>query len=316
LFLVALLVVFAGGVAALEVRSIAGRQPADPAFSPEPFAPAYRPGGGPVVAIDEGHLNFHTAAGRYRPFAQLLERDGFRVISRDGMLTITSVRNANVLVIANALGWRGAAAQLMGNDRAKRMFGSRSAFTESEMSAVENWVRDGGALLLVADHAPAGQAAAALASRFGIEMSNSYTEDSANFDRHFGSRQFIVFSRERGINVDHPVTEGVNRVIAFTGQSLVGPPGSVAFLQLSNTARDFPAQVSADDEGRPAGGRAMGIALRHGLGRVVVLGEAAMLASQVLETRPQPLTIGMATPGYDNQRLARNIIRWLASGVS
>ena len=31
--------------------------------------------GGPTVAIDEAHSNFHTAGGQYKPFADLLTMD-------------------------------------------------------------------------------------------------------------------------------------------------------------------------------------------------------------------------------------------------
>ena len=37
------------------------------------------PQSGPRVVIDESHRNFHTASGRYRPFAQLIGNDGYRV---------------------------------------------------------------------------------------------------------------------------------------------------------------------------------------------------------------------------------------------
>jgi hypothetical protein len=40
--------------------------------------------------------------------------------------------------------------------------------------------RSGGALLLIADHAPAG-AAAILATRFGVDMSKEFTADPVNF---------------------------------------------------------------------------------------------------------------------------------------
>ena len=45
---------------------------------------------------------------------------------------------------------------------------------------VSDWVKSGGALLLIADHAPFGGAAAALASRFGVDMSKGYTFDPEN----------------------------------------------------------------------------------------------------------------------------------------
>ena len=35
------------------------------------------------VAVDQAHNNFHTATGRYGPFAHLLANDGYRVTSSD-----------------------------------------------------------------------------------------------------------------------------------------------------------------------------------------------------------------------------------------
>ena len=39
---------------------------------------------------------------------------------------------------------------------------------------VERWVRNGGALLLIADHTPFGSAAHDLALRFGVDMGRGY----------------------------------------------------------------------------------------------------------------------------------------------
>ena len=41
--------------------------------------PAFAPGAGPLVCVDEAHNNYHTANGRYRPFADLLRGDGYWV---------------------------------------------------------------------------------------------------------------------------------------------------------------------------------------------------------------------------------------------
>jgi hypothetical protein len=48
------------------------QQVADTGFNPVIVRPEYAMGKGPVVLIDEGHNNFHTADGRYLPFARLL----------------------------------------------------------------------------------------------------------------------------------------------------------------------------------------------------------------------------------------------------
>jgi hypothetical protein len=55
------------------------QQVADTTFNPLIPQPEYASGKGPVVAVDEGHYNFHTAGGRYLPFARLLRADGYVV---------------------------------------------------------------------------------------------------------------------------------------------------------------------------------------------------------------------------------------------
>ena len=103
-----------------------------------------------------------------------------------------------MLVIANALGAE--------EDDDKGA--DKSAFTDEEIQAVQDWVKGGGALLLIADHAPFGGAAAALASRFGVEMSKGYTFDPENSVA--GSPTQLIFSRENKLLANHPITEGRN----------------------------------------------------------------------------------------------------------
>ena len=54
-------------------------------------------------------------------------------------------------------------------------------------------------------------------------------------------------------------------------------------------------------------------AVPFGKGRVVILGEAAMLSAQLLKQAGQPdIQLGMNRPGFDNQQLALNIMHWLS----
>lgn len=289
----------------LSVPSVAvlAQQLADPEFSTAVENPAYKKDG-PRVAFDEAHHNFHTTEGRYKPFVDLLMNDGYRVIRTRQPFTKSSLSGFKVLVIANALG-----AEEMDDTDA-----DASAFTEEECQAVQDWVKGGGSLLLIADHAPFGGAAATLGNRFGVDMSKGFTYDPANSAPN--SPSLLIFSRENKLLATHPITEGrdqnerLNSVQSFTGQSLKGPDDSVAILKLSDTAKDTPNRET--DASVSAAGRAQAIALKFGKGRVVVQGEAAMLSAQIAGQNKQKM--GMNVPGNDNKQYALNLMHWL-SGV-
>ena len=125
------------------------------------------------------------------------------------------------------------------------------------------------------------------------------------------------FSRLNGLLGDHPIlmgrdgSERIDRVVTFTGQSVKGPDGSVALLKLSRSAVDQSRPAIPGRNG-PAAGRAQGLAITLGRGRIVVLGEAAMLSAQV--NARQGIRMGMNVPGTDNRQFALNIMHWL-SGV-
>src|SRR4051812_13435152 len=77
--------------------------------------------------------------------------------------------------------------------------------------------------------------------------------------------------------------------------------------------RAVPMQLAGAQRFTSAAGRAQGVALAFGAGRVVVLGEAAMLSAQVAELPGQPtIHMGMNLPGTDDQQFALNVIHWLS----
>ena len=127
----------------------------------------------------------------------------------------------------------------------------------------------------------------------------------------------------RGRNASEEVTS----LKAFSGQSLGVPPGATVLMMLGETAREVrnrtdletvraavasgaaTANDLIEELSEPVGGRAQGIALTFGQGRVVVLGEAAMLSAQV-STRNDPM--GMNVPGHDNRQFVLNSLHWLS----
>jgi hypothetical protein len=279
------------------------QQQADPEFDTSVESPAYKKVG-PRVMFDEAHHNFHTTDGRYKPFVDLLTKDGYNVIRNRQSFSKTRLSGFKILVISNALG-----AEEYDDEGA-----DKPAFNDDEIAAVADWVKGGGALLLIADHAPFGGAAAALASRFGVDMSKGYTFDPQNSVA--GNPTQLIFSRDNKLLVMHPITEGRNEnervklVRSFTGQSLKGPEGSIDILKLSDSATDKP--TFQNETSVSAAGRAQAIALKFGKGRLVVHGEAAMLSAQI--SGAEKRTMGMNTPGNDNKQYALNLMHWL-SGI-
>ena len=51
--------------------------------------------------------------------------------------------------------------------------------------------------------------------------------------------------------------------------------------------------------------------MKFGKGRVIVMGEAAMLSAQLI-TGSRPIKFGMNRVGTDNRQLALNIMHWLS----
>ena len=279
------------------------QQVADPNFDAKVAHPAYTKNG-PKVLFDEAHKNFHTASGRYKPFADLITNDGYQITPNKEKFSAAALKGFDILVISNALG-----AERMNMPEA-----ANPAFTAEECDAVRDWVKGGGNLLLIADHAPMGSANQILAERFGVNMSKMFTIDNENYDKESNNPGFIVYTRESGRLADHAITRGrndserVNKIIAFTGQSLKGPPNSVAFMKLADSAVD--AMPGVNNNPASAAGRAQGIAMTFDKGRVVVLGEAAMLSAQL--AGPNKMPFGMNRSGIDNRQVALNIVHWLS----
>ncbi len=275
-------------------------QRADPNFNTKVAHPAYADAAThPRVLFDEAHHNFHTTSGRYKPFADLMTSDGYQIIPNGEKFSRDVLRKGDILVIANALGAEG-----MGRPGA-----AKPAFTDAECDAVRAWIEEGGALLLISDHAPMGSAAECLAKRLGVSMSKGATADSAHSEEGATS---LVFTRGNRLLGDHPITRGrdeserVNRIRTFTGTSVKGPEGSVPILKLADTAVDL---AMEDDKPVSAAGRAQGVAFSLGKGRVVVMGEAAELSAQVYGVDEK---MGMNVPGIDNRQMAINIMHWLS----
>ncbi len=178
--------------ATILLTSVHAQQVPDTSFSPPIQKAAFAVGAGPVVLIDEAHYNFHTATGRYLPFAELLRRDGYVVKSSTARFTPESLKRGAVLVISNAL-----------NVKNKDDWSppNPSAFTSQEIAAVRTWVEDGGSLFLIADHMPFAGAAEDLAKTFGVRYLSGY----AVIPKIGGT---LTFKKSDGTLREHPITRG------------------------------------------------------------------------------------------------------------
>ncbi len=273
--------------------------------------PKFDSANAPNVLFDAGHENFHNIHTTYEPFATLLKNDGVLIREHQGLFTENSLTNIDLLIIANA--W--APEQKEG--------GVTSAFSESEIQVLTDWIRKGGSLWLIADHDPFGGAASYLASALGVGMASVRTVDTLRVNPEIGRNTWLEYTQENGGLGQHSILQGdspesaIKRVITFTGQSLSFDSTWTSILRLSQSAQNYYTRADASSASTDTStyyavpGQSQLIARKYGDGRIVIAGEAAMFTAQEVRIFFKTIHFGFNYQGYDNKKLAVNIIHWL-----
>ena len=311
--LVAILVVFI----LWGCTSDAQGQISDESYEPLVIDPVYEEGAGPVVCLDEAHNNYHTLHGRFLAFGELLRRDGYVVKASKRKFSKHVLARCDILVIANA--------QLDIELWMEYPYPTPSAFSEEEIYAVQNWVKGGGALLLIADHMPLAGVASDLAASFGVEFNNGFAlkkiEDDAN--PYLAAEIPTIFSLSDGTLAPHPITAGrnssevVTSIRSFTGQAFIVPESAQPLMILPDdfisVMPEEPWAYAPATKIIPVGGWLQGAVMPYDAGRAAFFGEAAMFTAQMDES--SGMRIGMNSPmAEQNSQFVLNVMHWL-SGI-
>ena len=280
------------------------QQIADINYNPKIENPAYLPGKGPIVFIDEGHNNFHTKNGRYKAFSNLLERDGYNVKAYKGTFKKKDLEKGEILVISNAVNEVNIGKWYLPNP---------SAFTKAEIETIRQWIFEGGSLFLIADHMPMGGAAKDLAKVFDFEFTNGFAFDTLSRGPSFFNIEEKTLN-ESIITTGRNPSERVRQIATFTGQAFQIPEDAIPILTFNNKYVNFlPDTAWIFNENTTkynVEGWSQGAYKEYGKGKVVVFGEAAMFSAQL--AGPQKRKMGMNNEvAPENYQLLLNIIHWL-----
>ena len=204
----------------LIAATAAAQQVADTSYRFNNPNPTYEAGAGPQVCIDEAHHNGHTVEGRGKPFAALLRGDGYRVKGFQSAFTRETLSHCEVLVIANP----------KEANSENLSYPHPSAFTREEINELVLWIREGGSLFLIVDHAPTPGAASDLGTVLGVHMLDGYARSSSEARvgavvfgtanekpwRQFAKVREVPFERfgsilaNAGTLAPHPIVKGRN----------------------------------------------------------------------------------------------------------
>lgn len=276
---------------------------ADLSFQPELNKPAFPHGEGPLVLIDEAHNNFHTAVGTYKPFATLIERDGYVVRRMKDRIDPERLRFAKILVIADA--------------QPPPRKADPPTFSKHEIDILNAWVREGGSLFLITDHMPDPAAIEKLADSFGVKVNNGYV-----LNGYFsGQEKPIVFKKSDKSLAEGPISNGrdlsekVDAIATFSGSAFkAGKEFQPVLIFRSDKRSWMPKKLYDFDEKTPSisvAGWYQGAVAKFGRGKVAFFSEAAMFTAQIFDRGK--MRVGMNHPlAKDNARFLLNVMHWLS----
>jgi hypothetical protein len=291
------------------ICTVSAQVAVDNSYNPKIPEPAYDERKGPVVAVDKAHDNYHTADQRYKPFASLLKRDGYRVIHNEKLFSLEALKELDVLVIANPLSIQNREIGSLQTPSALS-----SAFTEEEITSVRTWVENGGSLFLIADHTPFASAVKDLAKAFGFEFTDGFAMAG-----HWVTGRPNAFDLKRGlekcaVTVGRSKKELVKKVVIFAGSAFKAPNEAIPVLVFGKNSLSCASRQALQMKNKaltvPIDGWYQGAILTAGKGRVAVFGEAAMFTAQI--ARQYNHKAGMnAQSAKQNHQLLLNVMHWL-----
>ncbi|MBN1199932.1 MAG: hypothetical protein JXA23_11315 [Bacteroidales bacterium] len=266
---------------------------------------AYQKGEGPVIYIDQAHHNMHTMSGNFYAFSKLLIEDGYRVQPLVSYIRTPDVLSGcKVLVIANALHY---------SNLQNWTLPTPSAFSKEEISVIKKWVKNGGSLLLIADHMPFAGAAFNLGKSFGFEFINGF---AFIIEKTWPP---ILFSLEDQTLEQSLITKGlkdyeqIDQVATFTGSAFYAPDLAIPVLSFQENGITFqPDTAWQFNEWTPWENLEryhQGAIRKFGRGKIAVFGEAAMFTAQIVN---DTLPVGFNSPfAPQNAQFTLNLIHWL-----
>jgi hypothetical protein len=280
----------------------------DSPFDTSVAHPKYTNGNGPKILFDKGHYNFIVEMGLAKPLMDVATADGYRVHVDSLKFTKAYLAKYKMIVIFPAMPFK---------------FGSKSqvtdetTFTPDELTALHDWVSEGGSLLMFDEHAPIDKSVTPLFNTFGIQLSIGIVSDSLNYETKFtipNKETLLKFTRSNGLlNTDHPITQGektgeqINNIMGYSGGGLTGP-GYTNLFKLSPSATIKKYSGSA-----PSGtANSQGLAGKFGKGKVVALGDCNGFTAMYVMMKSVKFSAGMQVADYDWKQFALNTLHWLS----
>lgn len=288
--------------------AVQGQMLNDSPFDASVAHPKYSKGKGPKVLFDRGHYNFIVDMGLAKPLIDVATADGYQVSVDSMKFTKAYLSKYKILVIFPAMPFT---------------FGSKNqvtdeiTFTPDELSALQEWVSNGGSLLMFDEHAPIDKSVTPLFNKFGIQLSIGIVSDSLNYETKIemsSKETMLKFTRSNGLlNSDHPITQGeqageqINNIMSYGGGGLTGKSYTTLFkLSPSATIKKYSGSA-------PSGtAESQGLAGNYGKGRVVALGDCNGFTAMYVMMKSKKFSAGMQVAEYDWKQFALNTFHWLS----
>lgn len=270
----------------------------------------------PAIVFDNGHYNYGKPES-FEVMKAFLSEQGFTVTKSTSPITKKSMQGIDVFHTSNAL-----APENEGN----WALPTPSAFTVEEISVLLDWVQNGGSLLMVIEHMPFGGSYEALASAFGIKVSNGFAVDyrllNGYSSESIAEAGFLVFRREDGSLANHPILDReepfgrIEFLATDAGSAFRLPEQGLSLITLDLNTLSLEPKVSWEFDSETvristAGWSQAGI-LGVGQGWVALLGDNFLISAPAFLKPPYVESEREAEFGAFNHQFTLNLYRWLS----
>ncbi len=271
----------------------------------------------PLILIDRGHNNWFWRPDETDPVMhEYLIESGFQVQSNDGAYTRKMLGGVQIVQTGNAF---------PPGDNEDWSQPAFSAFSKGEIKLLQEWVKEGGSLLVVVEHMPFPAAYTDLLRAFGVEVSDGFALDGTKLDdlsqADVADAGYLVFHHKDGLLADHPILNGtsgfekIDFVTTDVGAAFRLPEGAVSLVTLGAGSISLETGNSwvFDEETiyREVTGWSQAGIIEYGRGRVAVLGDSFLFTAPGFIEPPFVEHEKDIQYGKNNHIFTQNLIRWL-----